>query len=635
MHTPHTILQQVFKHSDFRPQQEEIINHVLSQKDTLAILPTGGGKSLCYQVPGILLHGICIVVTPLIALMKDQVKQLKNKNIQALAVYSGMTQREVKLIYEEVEHDKIKFLFLSPERLKSELFIEYASAWNIGLLVVDEAHCISQWGYDFRPSYLEINELRKLTPQTPVIALTASATPVVQKDIIEKLCFLEHRTFFSSFVRSNLSYTCFEVENKLVKTIQILQKYNCSSIVYCRTRKQTQLFSEALNAAGLYTDFYHAGLSQAQRHSKQELWFENKIPTIVCTNAFGMGIDKSDVRLVIHVDIPDSPEAYYQEAGRVGRDGNKAYAVLLIQKKDILDLEKGIQLKYPPLSFLKKVYEDVHNYLSVANNSGLFEHFDFDIIDFCKRFKNDVVVTINAIKIIEQLTLWSLSEGFLLPSRVHTLCTESELYALEKYEPTLYILIQQVLRMYGGTWNTYVNIRETQLAKKLVLDAETVIQQLQKLHALHIIDYIPSTEKPQLQLLHQRIPLAFLKPDTTFIEWLKTKYTERVHSIINYTQSNICRQQYLANYFGENTTVTCGICDTCLRKNTTFDSTFFDNVKNNIWSTLEKQATINIAQFKNKYNTMQQEEVLKIIRHLIDDGHLKINSFGELLKTEA
>jgi ATP-dependent DNA helicase RecQ len=362
LQTPQSILQQYWQYQSFRPLQEEIIEQVLAHKDTLAILPTSAGKSICYQVPGLLLSGTCLVISPLIALMKDQVLGLQKRSISAVAVYSGMNQEEVDDIYQEVSKGRYKFLFVSPERLQSRIFLEYFQQWEIGLLAIDEAHCISQWGYDFRPPYLEIASIRGFIPEVPIIALSASATPLVQKDIIEKLNFTNHQTFFSTFKRSNISISAFKVESKIVKLLDIIQKVKGSKIVYCKNRKRTKEIAEMLTSNGFTADYYHAGLKQDVRNKKQDLWLNNQMDTIVCTNAFGMGIDKADVRCVVHFDMPDTPEAYYQEIGRAGRDGHKSYAVVLYNQHDMEALQLGIEQKYPPIATIKDIYQSLAYY---------------------------------------------------------------------------------------------------------------------------------------------------------------------------------------------------------------------------------------------------------------------------------
>jgi ATP-dependent DNA helicase RecQ len=631
--SPQQILEQYFGHTAFRPLQLEIINHVIEKKDTLAILPTGGGKSLCYQIPAMMMDGLCIVITPLIALMKDQVKNLQEKNIEALAIYSGLTLREINLIYNKADEGKIKFLFVSPERLNTAIFLDYAEEWNISLIVLDEAHCISQWGYDFRPDYLEINTFRDLKAGVPILALTASATQEVQHDIIDKLNFKNHQTFFTTFIRENISYSSFLVENKIVKTLDILQKTKGSSIVYCRTRKTTQFLCDALKSSGLNVDYYHAGLTQDTRSEKQDAWFDNSVQTIICTNAFGMGIDKPDVKTVIHFDIPESIEAYYQEAGRCGRDGNKAYAVLLYQQKDLVDLEKNIDLKYPSIETIKNIYADVGDHLQIPINTGIDEGFVFDSVVFCKAFKHTITEVLNTMKLLEQQKFWQLSEYVFLQSRVMLICNEQDVYDMEKLDATCFEILQQLIRMYGGIWNNYTNIREAQLAKKTNLEIDVLIIMLHKLHALQLIDYIPSTEKPQLYYLHDRVQTPYLTINTKLIDWLKKRYVYRVTNMINYaTDKKICKQQLIANYFNEKTKQVCNICSTCLQLQKVYTQKDFDAIKNNLLQELTLHNAMAIQTFCKKYSTLQQDYVLKIIRFMLDERLIKMNSFGEIVK---
>jgi ATP-dependent DNA helicase RecQ len=409
--TPGHILKEYFGFNEFRTPQEEIIQAVLDGKDTLALLPTGGGKSVCFQVPGLMQDGICIVVSPLIALMKDQVFQLKNKNIKAAAIFSGLSYHEIDVILDNCQFGYYKFLYVSPERLKTELFIERFKRMKVNLIAVDEAHCVSQWGYDFRPPYLEIAAIRKYHPDVPLLALTASATPVVQKDIIEKLALKKYAVFKKSFIRENLSFVVRREEAKYPKLIEIINKLKGSGIVYVRNRNKTKDIAEYLQQHAVSADFYHAGLKLNERSVKQDNWVKNKTQVIVCTNAFGMGIDKSDVRFVIHMDVPESLEAYYQEAGRAGRDGKLSYAALLFNQPDIDKLQERIDQKFPPVELIKNVYNAVCNHLSIAVESGKMQTHNFDIMYFSRQFNLDAAAVYNSLKILEQENYIQLSEG--------------------------------------------------------------------------------------------------------------------------------------------------------------------------------------------------------------------------------
>ncbi len=632
--TPHSILKQYWHYDSFRPQQEAIIDHVVSGKDTLAILPTGGGKSICYQVPALMLKGSCLVISPLIALMKDQAYGLQQRGIKSLVVHSGMNSDEVRRTYLQMSSSDYTFLFVSPERLKSTLFLDFLTDWKIGLLVVDEAHCISQWGYDFRPAYLDIAMLRESLPKVPVIALTASATPLVQKDIIEKLEFREEATFFSTFARPNLSFSAFEVDSKIVKTIDILRKLKGSSLVYCRNRRHTKELSDALNAAGLSADYYHAGLEQEERNTKQENWIGNKIDVMVCTNAFGMGIDKADVRCVIHFDIPDTPEAYYQEAGRAGRDGTKAYAVLLYQKHDLADLKDGIILKYPDINTIRNIYEALAYYFQVAIDDGLETMHDFEVADFCKKFKFNIIEVLSTIKLLEQQGYWTLSDSVFLPSRVSVTCSKQDIENLEKLHPELDEIIKHVLRMYSGIWHHYVPVREMQIAQNARVGRDYVQLVLRKLSALGIIDYIEANDKPQLFYLHERLPKNQLNLDMELIQTLKKRYEERVMFMIGFaTEKTECRANKLISYFKEESTLPCGECDICLSNRRQIRSRGdFESVRNNIILEIELSGSLNIDLFCKQHSSLMQEQVLKIIRFMLDERQVELNGVGDLIK---
>lgn len=634
MQTPHSVLKKYWHYDQFRPQQESIIEHVLKGRDTLGILPTGGGKSICYQVPALMLPGTCLVVSPLIALMKDQAFGLQQRGIQSLVVFSGMHSEEVRDAYEKMSTGQYKFLFVSPERLKSALFLDYLNDWNISLLAVDEAHCISQWGYDFRPAYLEIAELRLNLPDIPVIALTASATPLVQQDIIEKLKFTHPQTFFSTFFRPNLSLSSFEVENKIVKCIDILQKLKGCSLVYCRNRKRTREVSEALNAAGLNADFYHAGLDQETRTQKQDQWIQGKTSIMVCTNAFGMGIDKADVRCVIHYDLPDTPESYYQEAGRAGRDGKKSYAVVLYRNQDLDELKSGIDLKYPSVEKMKDIYEALAYYFQIALYDGEETMYDIDVTDFSKKFEFNIIEVLSTIKLLEQQGYWILSESIFMPSRISVSCSKQDIEALEKLHPELDEILKQVLRMYSGIWNHYIGIREFHIAQQIQVGVDYVQMILRKLNALGIIHYIESVDLPQIFYLLERVPKHELRINTELMSLLKQRYQNRVNFMINFaSQQTSCRFQLLLTYFEETMSTTCGICDRCLaNKKAEHKKVEFDEMKNNIFREIELYDSINIDLFCKKYSSLDQTQVLGLIRYMLDERLLELNAGGDLIR---
>jgi ATP-dependent DNA helicase RecQ len=567
MTTPLSILQQYWKHDQFRPMQEEIIQSVLDGKDTLALLPTGGGKSICFQVPALLTEGLCLVISPLIALMRDQVDSLLQKDIPAVALHSGLSFYEVKQVLQQATHGDYKFLYLSPERLETNLFKEYLPALNVSLLVVDEAHCVSQWGYDFRPPYLRIATLREELPDTPVIALTASATPVVQQDIIDKLKFVDGNIFRQSFERPNISYSSFCVDSKVNKVIEILNKVPGSSIVYCSSRKQTKELAYLLGLQGISADHYHAGLPQEQRNEKQEAWINNKVRVMVCTNAFGMGIDKPDVHSVIHFDIPECLENYYQEAGRAGRDGKKAYAVLVYQKENLDALAMMPDKRFPAIAEIKRIYQSLADYLQIPVGIGEGQYFDFDLLEFVKNFKLDSLLVINTLKVLEQEGHITFSESIFLPAQVNFITSKETLNQFEISHPGTEPLIKCLLRTYEGIIDNRVSIYEKQLARLCRLTIEEVKEQLLQLRSFGIIEYLPQKDTPQVHFLLNRASAQYLQIDQDHYLERKKLFGERVQNMIRYVSiTDLCRSRYIANYFGDRDVKDCGSCDNCLAK---------------------------------------------------------------------
>jgi ATP-dependent DNA helicase RecQ len=626
-----TILKKYWHYDSFRPLQAEIIAHVLTGHDTLAILPTGGGKSICYQIPAMVMKGNCLVVSPLIALIKDQALGLTKHGIPCLAIHSGMSKKEVEQTFIKMTTGDYKFIFVSPERLKSNLFLDYVTEWNIGLLAIDEAHCISQWGYDFRPPYLEIAALKTYLPNVPIIALTASATPLVQNDIMEKLAFKKTIPFFTTFLRHNISFSCFNVDNKLLKAIDVLQKIKGSAIVYCKNRRRTKDVATSLLNAGLSADYYHAGLEQNIRSQKQDDWIKNKTNIIVCTNAFGMGIDKPDVRCVIHYDIPDTPEAYYQEAGRAGRDGIKSYAVMLYQTLDLKQLHENIELKYPPLAKMKMTYEALANYLQIGIGSGEMDIFDFDVIDFCKKFSLNLIETMSTMKLLEQQNFWQLSESIYLPSRVHVMANKSMLEELEKTHPALDEILKHLLRMYGGILNHYLPISEFQIAQKIGVGKDYIIHILSQLHHHGIIDYAASNGQPQISFLHDRVDTNYLQIDVALMNRLKLRYKERVEFMLSYvTNDFVCRSTKLVDFFGEQQFIDCQKCDVCLKRKINLTEEEFTKIKNVILHEINRDVAINIKKIIHQFSTIKQELVMIVIRYLLDEKIVMLNKIGDL-----
>ncbi|HEY4063370.1 MAG TPA: ATP-dependent DNA helicase RecQ [Puia sp.] len=563
---PIDILRQYWQHASFLPVQEEIIASVLEGKDTIALLPTGGGKSLCFQVPAMVRPGLCLVVSPLVALMKDQTDHLRKKNITAFSLHSGMSRKEVINTFQLAAGSNCKFLYVSPERLETDLFLEYLPSLAVNLVAVDEAHCVSQWGYDFRPPYLRIAALRKVLPDIPMLALTASATPEVLHDIGDKLELRDPALFRRPFTRPNLSYSFFKVDNKVRKVTEILQKVPGSGIVYCKTRRATREISELLMRQGISAAAYHAGLTREERTQRQEDWVKDRVRVIVSTNAFGMGIDKSAVRTVIHTDPPESVENYYQEAGRAGRDGQKAYAVLLCDEGDKTRLETLPDTRYPSMSVIRPVYQHLMNYLQLPAGSGENNYYDFELNGFADRFGLETATALNVIKVLEQEGLFSFLQQVYLPPKVSMTTGKETLYAFERDHPVLEPLIHALLRTYEGIFDHPVTIREKQLAWVTRKTAAEISAGLAQLQGFGIIDYTPPKDTPQLCFLRDRPNAEDLYIDPVAYRERKERYATRVRTMIRYLDlSGKCRSRYLANYFGDKEAVDCGICDNCLR----------------------------------------------------------------------
>ncbi|RYY61346.1 MAG: RecQ family ATP-dependent DNA helicase [Chitinophagaceae bacterium] len=644
----HQILKENWGYDQYRPMQEDIIRSVLAGNDTLAILPTGGGKSICYQVPGLAMEGTCLVISPLIALMKDQVEGLRKRNITALSVYSGMSRKELINTLTVASESNCKFLFVSPERLETALFKEYLPGLHINLLAVDEAHCISQWGYDFRPPYLRIAALRSELPGVPVLALTASATPEVQEDIMDRLDEVvtdfstireskpvkvkRRRTwkeFRQSFERANLSYSVFKVESRISKIMEILQKVPGTAIIYCRSRKRTQELSDLIRLRGLSCEFYHAGLSQDQRNTKQEDWIAGRTRVIVCTNAFGMGIDKPDVRVVIHADVPDCLENYYQEAGRAGRDGKKSYAVLLYGEPDLEELEESVDIRFPSADDIRKVYQSVANYLQLPAGLGEGAYYDFEMADFVSKFKLESRKTLYALKALEQEGWMSFNEQVFLPSVVQFNATKDYLYEYEQSHPQHDALIKTLLRAYAGIFDFPVFISEMQVAQLMRENVELVKKLLVQVAAARIIEYRPRKDTPQLLMIRNRQRTEELPLNMTAIRQRKEKYESRLKAMVEFVRDDSrCRSQVIGVYFGDKNIRECGVCDNCLRRKVKPVGTAEFNILREKINTVLKTGPVGIKQLVEQMQPVKKDRVMEVIRFLEAEQFIGINADG-------
>jgi len=611
--------------------QEAIINSVLDKQDTLALLPTGGGKSICFQVPAMMQDGVCIVVSPLIALMKDQVENLKQKGIRAVAIYSGMSSREVDVTLDNCIYGAVKFLYLSPERLLSELVQERIARMKVCFFTVDEAHCISQWGYDFRPPYLRIAEIRELHPDVPVIALTATATPEVRTDIMKQLRFRKETVFQKSFARSNLSYLVYHLEDKQRKMIEIFSKVKGTGIVYVRNRKRTREYATLLQAAGISADYYHAGLTPQLRDQKQDEWKNNITRIMVCTNAFGMGIDKPDVRTVIHMDLPDSLEAYYQEAGRAGRDEKPAFAILLYHDQELADLKNRAETSFPPVKDIKAVYQALANYLQVPVDAGMGVSYDFEITKFISNYNFNPVTTLSCLKHLEMEGLISVSDAVLIPSRIHFRVSNLDLYNFQVTHPKQDGLIKTILRSSEGVFDDFARISEPELANRLKVSFADVVNMLEYLRKNDIIYYEPRKDAPQVMFTMPREEAMYISFDQKKYKERKARYVEKTASVINYANSrHLCRSMILLDYFGEKVNARCGVCDYCRNVNKLeLNELEIDNFRTNI-NTLLSESPKSVDELIGKGGIVNREKALEALSWMIDQEYLFYNNNGLL-----
>lgn len=619
--TPLEVLQGYWGYDSFRPMQEDIVRAALDGKDVLAILPTGGGKSVCFQVPALMREGIALVVTPLIALMKDQVQNLAARGIKALCVNAGMSRREVELTLNNAAYGDFKFLYVSPERLGTQLFRNYLSEMNVSFIVVDEAHCISQWGYDFRPDYLQIGQLRELV-DAPVIALTATATPKVADDIMERLKFDQKCLIKSGFERPNLSYIVRRTEDKLGQLLSICNSVDGTGIVYVRNRKKTEELSAFLTSNGVSSSFYHAGLGPDSRSDRQARWKDGSIRVMVCTNAFGMGIDKPDVRFVIHFDLPDSPEAYFQEAGRGGRDGKRSFAVMLWNSTDLKRLRQIAAVSFPSLEYIEDIYHKVHIFYDIPYDSGVGRQLKFDLDQFCRHFKLQRATAYYAIVYLERTGHWTLSEDVDISTKVQIRIDRNELYDLDLPEPKMALLLETLMRRYTGLFSYPVPIDEDYIASRIGVQVPALRQLLYKLSLEHIIRYVPCDHATVLYLHHDRLRPKNVNMDPERYALLKDSSLARMRKMMDYvSEEDVCRSSYLLEYFGQSESADCGTCDVCRGRTSASPVSLRESLEKYIND--EMNGTYTLDDIKGGLSASVRysySEIFETLRELIDMG---------------
>jgi len=619
------ILKQYWGYDSFRDLQEEIITSIGEGKDTLGLMPTGGGKSITFQVPALAQSGLCIVITPLIALMKDQVQNLRKRGIKALAIYSGMTRQEIVTALENCIFGDYKFLYISPERLDTEIFRIKLRSMKVSMITVDESHCISQWGYDFRPAYLKIAEIRELLPGVPVLALTATATPEVVKDIQSRLNFREENVFRMSFERKNLAYIVRKTDNKTGELLHILKRIDGSAIIYVRNRRRTKEITELLMQEGITADFYHAGLDNAVKDLRQKRWQNGEIRVMVATNAFGMGIDKPDVRIVLHIDLPVSPEAYFQEAGRAGRDGLKAYAVILYAKSDKMTLHKRVADTFPEKEYILQVYEHLQYYYQMAMGDGFQCIREFNLEEFCRKFKYFPVPVDSALKILTQAGYLEYTDEQDNASRILFTIRRDELYKLREMGTEAETLIQTILRSYTGVFTDYAYISEDTLAIRTGLTRQQIYNILVTLTKRRIVDYIPHKKTPYIIYTRERLELRYLHIPASAYEERKARYEARIKAMEEYvTSESVCRSRMLLRYFGEKNEHNCKQCDVCLNRHETdcLPEDSFREMRKQILELLTRKS-LPPAGIANAIEA-EREDISRVIQYLLEEGELKM-----------
>lgn len=624
------ILKQYWGYDNFRGIQEDIIRSIGEGRDTLGLMPTGGGKSITFQVPALAQEGLCLVITPLIALMKDQVRNLRERGIKATAIYSGMTREEIVIALENCIFGNYKFLYVSPERLDTEIFQIKLRSMHVSLITVDESHCISQWGYDFRPAYLKIADIRQLLPGVPVIALTATATPEVVNDIQQRLQFRQENVFRMSFERKNLAYVVRHTEDKESELLHILQRVDGSGIVYTRNRKKTKEISLFLNRNHITATFYHAGLNDETKDSRQKAWLKGEFRVMVATNAFGMGIDKPDVRVVIHADVPDSPEAYFQEAGRAGRDGMKAYAVLLFCARDKITLKQRVSDTFPEKSYIRKIYEDINFYYQMAMGDGRGCTFAFNIDEFCRNFKHFPVQTDSALKILTRAGYLEYTDEQDNASRIMFTITKEELYRIREQSEDTEKLLRILLRSYTGLFTDYAYISEDNLSTRSGLSKQQIYETLLSLSRQHILHYIPAKKTPYIIYTRERQETERVYLSKEVYEDRKESYVQRINAMIEYAESeNRCRSRMLLRYFGEKNEHNCGQCDVCLQQHQSgLKSGEFEAISQQLQALL-KENPLSLQEIKDKMQ-VPENHLMKVVSYLVseeiirqENGYLK------------
>jgi ATP-dependent DNA helicase RecQ len=621
--TAEEVLKKYFGYSSFRSPQAEIIQSVVDQKDVVAILPTGGGKSICFQVPALMMEGLCLVVTPLIALMQDQVQQLKQKGIAAIAIHSGLSHREIDILLDNCIYGQQKFLYLSPERLQTELFQERLKKMKVNLIAVDEAHCISQWGYDFRPPYLQIAQLRELKPKVPFIALTASATKQVRDDIIDKLKLIKPEVFQISFARENLSLVIRKTETKEKKLLEILSKVPGSAIVYVRSRKATETLAKLLQKNKIVATFYHAGLNHQERSARQEQWINDRSRVMVATNAFGMGINKANVRTVIHMDLPEDIESYYQEAGRAGRDGKKSYATLIFHEVDAQSLRHKVEQSQPGLEYIKKIYQALANHYQLAEGSSQGESYDFDLEQFSKKFSLKPLAVYPALKKLEEVGLILLNDGFYRPSRIHFSIDKKKIYEFQVAQARFDPIIKMLLRLYGGElYADFIVISESQLAGAMKYSLPEVKLELQQLHKLQLLVYEPASDSAQVTFVLPRQDAERLPINRAMMEARRELHFNKMEAMIGYAeQSHRCRMQVIQEYFDEVTYTTCGVCDVCIDRRKKQDRTVITDYQNQVIYLLNQKPVL-VEELEELVAPKDHDLFVEVVREMVDGSKI-------------